>query len=137
MSNRRKAFQVLLNIALIAVFVSSALAGGWWWLMLVPAAIAVFQIYRVFRPADPAIAPQRFREPGNHRVVLQVTGPQAIRVIYDIRVTTGADLATAKKLAEDAPVIVAENLSESSAGLIVDRLTKAGARAMAAPIGEK
>jgi len=78
----------------------------------------------------------RFTEPGRHRVVLQVTGSSPIHVVREIRRTTGRGLQESVKLVNDAPVVVAEGLSEQSAELVADRLRAAGARALAAPIGE-
>ena len=63
-------------------------------------------------------------------------GSRAIQVIKQLRETTGLDLVAAKKMLDDAPVVVAEGLSETSAELVADRLRAAGARALAAPIGE-
>lgn len=133
---RQKIVPVTLNVLLILVFLNGAARGGWWLLLLLLVAFSLFQIYRLFRPAAPAAPAPRFTQPGEHRVVLQVAGPSPIMVIREIRRTTGLDLAGAKQLVLDAPVIVKENLSEASAGLMVDHLTKAGARAVAAPIGE-
>ena len=78
---------------------------------------------------------QLARDPlGEHRVVLQVTGSRPVAVIREIRRTTGKDLISAKDLAEQAPVIVVENLSEASAAAVAERLAGAGARATAAPM---
>lgn len=137
MTGKQKTLVVLINALLIVVFVAAATSGGWWLLLLLLAISPAFRIYRVFRPAGEVRVAERFVEPGNHRVVLQVTGPNAVSVIREIRRTTGLDLQAAHQLANEAPVVVKENLSESSAGLVVDHLTKAGARAMAAPIGEQ
>ncbi len=110
--------------------------GGWYllWLLLVPA--LAWDIFRVFRPAPTGRAPAKFSEPGRHRVVLQVPGPNLILVIREIRRTRGLGLLEAKQMVESAPVVVAEGLSEQSAELVADRLRAAGARALAAPIGE-
>ncbi|GAB6903571.1 ribosomal protein L7/L12 [Kineosporia succinea] len=140
LSNRAKGLIVAVNVLLILVFLLWATQGGWWLLLLLPALSSGYRIYRVFRPVDPAApvtAAARFTEPGDHRVVLQVAGPSPILVIREIRRTTGLGLMAAKQLVEEAPVIVRENLSEASAALVADHLTKAGARALAAPIGEQ
>ncbi len=140
MTSRTQTLVLLLNAALIMIFLTAALQGGWWLLLVLLALSPAWRIYRVYRPADPA-APirvhPRFTEPGEHRVVLQVPGPSPVMVIREIRRTTGLDLMAAKNLVDEAPVIVKENLSESSAGLVADHLQKAGARAVASPIGEK
>ena len=88
------------------------------------------------RLTGPRTAEGRFTEPGSYRVVLQLPGPSPVLVIRAVRRTTGIDLFAAQKLVNEAPVIVQEQLSESSAALVVGQLQKAGARAMAAPIGE-
>ncbi|GLY18075.1 hypothetical protein Kisp01_50890 [Kineosporia sp. NBRC 101677] len=137
MTGTQKNVTLALNGLLLVVFVGSALRGGWWLLLLVLAISPAMRIYRVYRPADPSRVAERFTEPGGHRVVLQVAGPNPIAVIREIRRTTGLDLRAAKQLLDEAPTIVKENLSESSAGLVADHLQKAGARALAAPIGEK
>jgi len=65
-----------------------------------------------------------------------VPGPNAVRVIRELRRTRGLSLIDAKQMIDAAPVVVAEGLSEQSAELVADRLRAAGARALAAPIGE-
>ena len=79
---------------------------------------------------------ERYREIGRYRVVLQVPGPKVIHVIKALRETRELSLLEAKEMVESAPVVVAEGLSEQSAELVADRLRAAGARALAAPIGE-
>ena len=79
---------------------------------------------------------RKYTEPGKHRVVLQLTGPRVVPVIREIRVTTGLGLLEAKQMADAAPVVLAENLSEQSAELVADRLRRAGARALASPVEE-
>ncbi len=137
MTAKAKTLSVVINLLVAFVLLSSAARGGWW-LLLIPLALpSLFGIYRTFRPAGPSRVSPRFAEPGNHRVVLQVAGPSPVLVVRELRRTTGRDLQAAVELMREAPVIVVENLSESSAALVADRLTKAGARALAAPIGEK
>jgi ribosomal protein L7/L12 len=70
-------------------------------------------------------------------VVLQLPGPNVVLVIRELRRTTGRGLLEAKQLTDDAPVVVVEGLSETSAELVAERLRAAGARALAAPIGEE
>ena len=135
--SRRILFSVLARVLAGLAAVWLATAGGWnlLWLLLVPA--LAWDIFKVFRPDLVGRTPARFSEPGGHRVVLQVPGSNPILVIREIRVTTGLGLVEAKEMAESAPVVVAENLSENSAELVADRLRRAGARALAAPVGEK
>ena len=70
-------------------------------------------------------------EPGERQVVLQVTGARPIQVITVIRQATGLDLMSARNLAQDAPVVVVSGISEASADRVVERLEKAGAKAVA------
>jgi ribosomal protein L7/L12 len=69
-------------------------------------------------------------EPGECRVVLQVTGATPIKVIKVVCQATGLDLMSASKLVQDAPVVVVSGISEASAERVVGRLQKAGARAV-------
>ncbi|HST84155.1 MAG TPA: ribosomal protein L7/L12 [Kineosporiaceae bacterium] len=133
---RRILFSVLARVLAVLAAVWLATAGGWnlLWLLLVPA--LAWDILKVFRPDLVGRTPARFSEPGRHRVVLQVPGSNPILVIREIRRTRGLGLLEAKELVESAPVVVAEGLSEQSAELVADRLRAAGARALAAPIGE-
>jgi hypothetical protein len=133
---RRILFSALARGVAILAAVWLATAGGWnlLWLLLVPA--LAWDIFKVFRPDLVGRTPARFSEPGQHRVVLQVPGSKPILVIREIRRTRGLGLREAKELVESAPVVVAEGLSEQSAELVADRLRAAGARALAAPIGE-
>jgi ribosomal protein L7/L12 len=73
-------------------------------------------------------------EPGECQVVLQVTGANPVHVITIIREATGLDFISAGKLAQDAPAIVLSGISEASAERVVERLQKAGAKAV---VGEK
>lgn len=135
--NQRILLGTLPRVILILVALWLAITNGGWyllWLLLVPA--LAWDIFRVFRPAPAGSAPAKFSEPGRHRVVLQVAGPNVILVIREIRRTRGLSLLEAKQLVEAAPVVVAEGLSEQSAELVADRLRAVGARALAAPIGE-
>lgn len=70
-------------------------------------------------------------EPGQCHVVLQVSGDRAVHVITVISEATGLDFISASKLAQDAPVVVVSGISGASAERVVERLRKAGARAVA------
>jgi ribosomal protein L7/L12 len=134
--NRQIALRVILRLIALVAAVVLALNGGWslLWLLLVP--VLAWDLVKVFRPASAGGGAARFTEAGGHRVVLQVTGSNPIAVIREIRRTRGLGLMEAKQLIDSAPVVVAEGLSEQSAELVADRLRAAGARALAAPIGE-
>jgi ribosomal protein L7/L12 len=134
--NRQLVLRVLPRLILLVAAIVLAMSGGWslLWLLVVP--LLVWDLVKVFRPASGGRAAERFTEPGTHRVVLQVTGSNPIAVIREIRRTRGLGLVEAKQLIDSAPVVVAEGLSEQSAALVADRLRAAGARALAAPIGE-
>lgn len=69
-------------------------------------------------------------EPGGYQVVLQVTGATPIKVVKVIAQASGLDLMSASSLARDAPVIVVSGISEASAERVVERLEKAGAKAV-------
>jgi ribosomal protein L7/L12 len=77
------------------------------------------------RHRAPALA-----EPGDCQVVLQVTGASPVHVIGVISEATGLDLMSASRLAQDAPAIVVSGISEVSAERVVERLQRAGARAV-------
>jgi ribosomal protein L7/L12 len=79
----------------------------------------------------PGRALPQLSEPGESQVVLQVTGPTPIQVVKVICQATGLDLISASHLAKDAPVVVVSGISEVSADAVVERLKKAGARAVA------
>jgi ribosomal protein L7/L12 len=79
------------------------------------------------RRALPALTEQ-----GEHQVVLQMTGPNPVTVITVITEATGLDFMSASKIAQDAPAVVVSGISVASAELVVERLQKAGARAVAA-----
>ena len=139
-----KVFPITLRVILIAAALDLATQGGFalLWLLLIP--LLVWNIVRTIKPStsttwlstsSPPNA--KFTEPGEYRVVLQVPGTQGIQVIKQIRATTSLDLVEAKKILDDAPTVVVEGLSEESAELVADRLRAAGAKALAAPIGEK
>jgi ribosomal protein L7/L12 len=70
-------------------------------------------------------------EPGQCQVVLQVSGARPVHVITVISEATGLDFMSASKLAQDAPVVVVSGISEASAERVVERLQRAGARAVA------
>jgi ribosomal protein L7/L12 len=70
-------------------------------------------------------------EPGECQVVLQMTGPSPVTVVTIITEATGLDFMSASKLAQDAPAVVVSGISEASAELVVERLQKAGAKAVA------
>ena len=76
--------------------------------------------------ARPALA-----EPGECQVVLQVTGANPINVIKVIRAATGLGILAARDLALEAPVVVVSGISQASAERVVERLEKAGAKAVA------
>jgi ribosomal protein L7/L12 len=134
--NRHIVIRVLLRLIALVAAVVLAANGGWslLWLLLVP--VLVRDLVLVFRPGRAGTGAARFTEVGGHRVVLQVTGSNPIAVIRELRRTRGLGLVEAKQLIDSAPVVVAEGLSEQSAELVADRLRAAGARALAAPIGE-
>jgi|tagenome__1003787_1003787.scaffolds.fasta_scaffold20620437_2 ribosomal protein L7/L12 len=137
--NRRRLLSLPFNVLLLAVAIWLAVSDGWRLLavaaVLVTALILVGSIVGLFLP-DSSDPPARYSEAGDYRVVLQVTGPKAIQVIKAIRDTRALGLREAKEMIDAAPVVVAEGLSEQSAELVADRLRAAGARALAAPIGE-
>jgi large subunit ribosomal protein L7/L12 len=128
--------RIALRVIVLVGAVALATKGGndLFWLLLVP--FLVWDIFRVIRPPTPSPPSAKFTEAGGYRVVLQVPGGRAIQVVKQIRETTGLGLLEAKKIVDDAPAVVAEGLSEQSAELVADQLRAAGARALAAPIGE-
>lgn len=81
--------------------------------------------------SKPGRALASLTEPGGSQVVLQLTGATPIKVIKVICQTTGLDLMSASELAAEAPVVVVSGISEASADRVVERLEKAGARAVA------
>jgi ribosomal protein L7/L12 len=81
--------------------------------------------------SKPGRALAALAEPGDTQVVLQVTGATPIRVVKVICQATGLDLMSASKLVQDAPVVVVSGISEASADRVVERLQKAGAKAVA------
>ena len=70
-------------------------------------------------------------EPGGCQVVLQLTGPTPVKVLAVISEATGLDFMSASALVQDAPVVVVSGISEASADRTVERLQRAGARAVA------
>jgi ribosomal protein L7/L12 len=83
----------------------------------------------MLRKPGRALAP--LSEPGECQVVLQVTGANPMQVIKVICQATGLDVMSARDLAQDAPVVVASGISETSAERVVGRLENAGAKAVA------
>lgn len=70
-------------------------------------------------------------EPGAFHVVLQLIGARPLQVVAVIRQSTGLDVISASNLAREAPVVVVSGISAASAELVVGRLEKAGAKAVA------
>ena len=81
--------------------------------------------------SNPGPARRSLVEPGECQVVLQVTGESPIKVIKVIREATGLSILAARDLALDAPVVMVTGISQISAGRVVERLEKAGAKAVA------
>ncbi len=135
--NQRVLLSVLLRVVPLLAALLLATSGGWalLWLLLVP--LLVWDIVRQFKPGQTGRVSARFSQPGEYRVVLQVSGQYPLAVIRELRRTCGFGLLEAKEKVESAPVVLAEGLSEESAELVADRLRAVGARALAAPIGEK
>jgi ribosomal protein L7/L12 len=79
----------------------------------------------------PGRASAALTEPGESQVVLQLIGSRPIQVIAVISQATGLDLVSASNLAKDAPAVVVKGVSEASANRVVERLQKAGAKAVA------
>lgn len=79
----------------------------------------------------PVRAVPALTEPGESQVVLQLIGSKPLQVIAVIGQATGLDLVSAGNLAKEAPVVVVSGISENSADRVVERLRKAGARAVA------
>ena len=79
----------------------------------------------------PGRASAALTELGESQVVLQLIGPSPIHVMAIISQATGLDLVSASNLANDAPVVVVSGISEASADRVVQRLEKAGAKAVA------
>lgn len=132
---RSRALTATVDGLLIVAIVIGSFNGGWRLLLLILIPLLVYDIVRVFRPSTPRVRAE-FSEPGNHRVVLQVPGPQPILVIREIRRTTGLDLLGAKKIVDDWPAIVVQGLSEAGAERVAERLRRAGAKAIATPAEE-
>jgi ribosomal protein L7/L12 len=116
---------------LVASYGSSAV----WVLVVVVLLIGLEGMVRLGKWGS-TIPSERYREVGRYRVVLQVPGPKVIQVIKALREIRDLSLLEAKEMVDSPPVVVAEGLSEQSAELVADRLRAAGARALAAPIGE-
>lgn len=79
----------------------------------------------------PGRASAALTEPGEFHVVLQLIGPRPVQVMAIIRQATGLDVISASNLARDAPVVVVSGISAASAELLVERLHKVGAKAVA------
>jgi hypothetical protein len=129
---------VLFRLVILALAVWTAVSYGSGAIWIPMVLVLLFGLEGIlnlgrWRSADP---PAKYREIGRYRVVLQVPGPKAIHVIKALRETRGLSLLEAKEMVDSPPVVVAEGLSEQSAELVADRLRAAGARALAAPIGE-
>lgn len=77
------------------------------------------------RRASPALT-----EPGECQVVLQLPGTSPVRVVTVVSEATGLDFMSASALVQDAPVVVVSLISEASAERVVERLQKAGAKAV-------
>ncbi|MFI7587138.1 ribosomal protein L7/L12 [Spongisporangium articulatum] len=75
-----------------------------------------------------------YTEPGEFRVVLQLPGAQPLLVVRELRRVSTLDLEAAVAVVKDAPAIVVEGLSEASAGAVVERLVRAGGRAVTHPM---
>lgn len=80
--------------------------------------------------SKPRRASSELTEPGERHVVLQQVGPRPVQVMAIISQATGLDLVSASNLARDAPVVVVSGISDASADRVVERLEKAGARAV-------
>jgi ribosomal protein L7/L12 len=78
----------------------------------------------------PRRARPELTEPGDYQVVLQVIGANPVKVMAVISEATGLDFMSASALAQDSPVVVVSGVSEASADRVVERLQKAGARAV-------
>ncbi|MEO6144139.1 MAG: ribosomal protein L7/L12 [Dermatophilaceae bacterium] len=79
----------------------------------------------------PGRASAALTEPGEFHVVLQLIGARPLQVMAVIRQATGLDVISAGNLAQEAPVVVASGISAASAELVVGRLERAGAKAVA------
>jgi len=81
--------------------------------------------------SKPRRALPKLTEPGEYQVVLQLVGARPVTVITVITEATGLDFMSASQLAQEAPSVVVAGISEASAELVVERLGKAGAQAVA------
>ena len=79
----------------------------------------------------PGRASAALTEPGEFHVVLQLIGARPLQVVAIIRQATGLDVISASNLARETPVVVVSGISAGSAELLVGRLEKAGAKAVA------
>ena len=81
--------------------------------------------------SKPRRALPKLTESGEYQVVLQLVGASPVTVITVITEATGLDFMSASQLAQEAPSVVVAGISEASAELVVERLGKAGAQAVA------
>ena len=127
--------RVLLVFVLVA-WVSSVGGAARWLLLFVP--LIAWETYNSVRHplGEDKLPPRRYREPGAHRVVLQVPGPRPVAVIREVRRTTGAGLVRANDLVRSAPVVLVDGISAESADRVTECLRGAGARVVAAPVEE-
>lgn len=135
---RRAGFVRLSLGGLLLVVIILAVAFGAaskWWLLAVPL-VGFDLVGAALLRREAALRRSRFLEPGDHRVVLQVSGDRPIHVIREIRRITGQDLVSAKRIVEAAPVVVVEGVTQESAAQAAHLLQIAGARAVATPVGE-
>ena len=80
--------------------------------------------------------PVEFSEAGVCSVELQSSGARPVEVLKALREVTGAGLADARAAIENAPVMIAERLSEGSAQRVRDRVERAGATAAVVTRGD-
>jgi hypothetical protein len=123
---------VLVGIPLAGVVLSAGVV-RWIWLVVLAGVLLTTWFSRPGHQVGVRV-PAALRQPGDHRVVLQLPGDQPAPVVLALRRITGADLRTATGLHQQAPVVVAENLSQESAAQAVHMLTSAGARASMSPM---
>jgi hypothetical protein len=124
------------GLLLVIAVAGAVLADGVWrwvWLALLVGIVVTTWLSRPWRTVT---VPAALREPGDHRVVLQLPGDKPVRVVAALRRITGADLVTARNLVQSTPVVVAENLSQESAAQAAHLLQRAGARAVISPMDD-
>ena len=132
--DRRMTIARLLVLSLLGLLLVTLTSGVLRAIGVIVLALAVIA-FTAATVSERRAAEQRraFQEPGDQRVVLQTTGARAVEVIRELRRTTGITLLDARTMVQEAPVVVAEGLSEQSAERVADRLRSAGARATAVP----